>query len=55
MVPLTAARCSIDIFARWLCPVILVARTSLGTINHTLLSIEALRARASNPGNRLHR
>ena len=34
-----------DVFARWGCPVVLVARTSLGTINHSLLSIEALRAR----------
>ena len=34
-----------DIFALWNLPVILVARTSLGTINHSLLSIEALRAR----------
>ena len=36
----------IDLFARWRAPVLLVARTSLGTINHSLLSIEALRARS---------
>ena len=35
----------IDLFARWRAPVLLVARTSLGTINHSLLSIEALRGR----------
>lgn len=35
-----------DLFARWRSPVVLVARTSLGTINHSLLSIEALRRRA---------
>jgi dethiobiotin synthetase len=35
-----------DLFARWRLPVVLVARTGLGTINHSLLSIEALRARA---------
>ncbi len=35
----------IDLFARWRAPVLLVARTSLGTINHSLLSIEALRTR----------
>ena len=35
----------IDLFARWGAPVLLVARTSLGTINHSLLSIEALCAR----------
>ncbi len=34
-----------DQFARWGLPVVLAARTALGTINHTLLSIEALRAR----------
>ncbi|HWU95070.1 MAG TPA: AAA family ATPase, partial [Sphingomonas sp.] len=34
-----------DLFARWGLPTLLVARTSLGTINHSLLSIAALRAR----------
>ncbi|MGZ3195482.1 MAG: dethiobiotin synthase [Croceibacterium sp.] len=34
-----------DLLARWGLPVVLAARTALGTINHTLLSIEALRAR----------
>ena len=34
-----------DLFARWQLPVVLAARTALGTINHSLLSIEALRAR----------
>ncbi|HWJ70903.1 MAG TPA: dethiobiotin synthase [Sphingobium sp.] len=36
----------IDQFARWQAPVLLVARTTLGTINHCLLSVESLRARA---------
>lgn len=45
MVPLTRATLFIDIFARWKLPVILCARTKLGTINHTLLSLEALRNR----------
>jgi dethiobiotin synthetase len=36
---------AVDLFARWALPVILVARTTLGTINHSLLSLEALRAR----------
>lgn len=45
MVPLTQDTLFIDVFARWKLPVILVARTSLGTINHSLLSIAALRAR----------
>jgi dethiobiotin synthetase len=35
----------IDQFAAWNAPVLLVARTALGTINHSLLSIEALKVR----------
>lgn len=35
----------IDQFALWGAPVLLVARTALGTINHSLLSFEALKAR----------
>lgn len=35
----------IDLFAEWNYPVLLVARTGLGTINHSLLSIEAMRSR----------
>ncbi|PBB24564.1 ATP-dependent dethiobiotin synthetase BioD [Mesorhizobium sp. WSM4307] len=46
MVPLNRHTRFIDIFAEWRLPVILCARTTLGTINHTLLSIEALRARS---------
>jgi dethiobiotin synthetase len=46
MVPLTRRILLIDVFARWGAPTILCARTRLGTINHTLLSIEALRRRA---------
>ncbi|WP_454915715.1 dethiobiotin synthase [Xanthobacter sediminis] len=45
MVPLTDDLLTIDLFARWGLPVVLVARAGLGTINHTLLSLEALRAR----------
>lgn len=45
LVPLSANLLYADIFARWACPVVLVARTALGTINHSLLSIEALRRR----------
>lgn len=46
LVPLTDdGFCMADLFARWGVPVVLVARTGLGTINHSLLSIEALRAR----------
>jgi dethiobiotin synthetase len=45
LVPLTRELVNIDVFARWRAPVVLCARTTLGTINHTLLSIEAIRAR----------
>lgn len=45
MVPLRRDCLNIDLFADWQLPVVLCARTSLGTINHTLLSIEALRLR----------
>lgn len=45
MVPLNRTTLFIDVFARWKLPVVLCARTQLGTINHTLLSIEALRRR----------
>lgn len=46
MVPLTRRVLFIDLFQRWAAPIVLVARTGLGTINHTLLSVEALRRRA---------
>ncbi|NIJ21003.1 dethiobiotin synthetase [Sphingomonas naasensis] len=45
LVPLARDLVYADMFARWRLPVVLVARTALGTINHSLLSIEALRAR----------
>ncbi|MGO4566339.1 dethiobiotin synthase [Rhizobium sp. 2YAF20] len=45
LVPLTDRLLFADLFARWQVPVILCARTALGTINHSLLSLEALRNR----------
>ncbi len=45
MVPVRRDLLQIDLFKHWGAPVILCARTGLGTINHTLLSVEALRAR----------
>jgi dethiobiotin synthetase len=45
MVPLTRDTLYVDQFVTWSLPVILVARTSLGTINHSLSSIEALKMR----------
>lgn len=44
MVPLNDHATFLDVFARWQLPVILCARTALGTINHSLLSLAALRA-----------
>ncbi len=46
LVPLTRSVLQIDLVARWAVPVILCASTRLGTINHSLLSIEALKRRA---------
>jgi dethiobiotin synthetase len=45
LVPVTRKLLFADLFARWGMPAVLVAWTGLGTINHSLLSIEALRAR----------
>ena len=45
LVPLGDDLLYADLFARWGLPTIVVARTALGTINHSLLTIEALRAR----------
>ncbi|MBO9711824.1 dethiobiotin synthase [Sphingomonas sp.] len=45
LVPLAGELLYADLFAHWRAPVILVARTALGTINHSLLSLEALRIR----------
>ena len=45
LVPLSETLLQIDVFASWRLPVILCARTQLGTINHTLLSLEAMAKR----------
>ncbi|WP_447952695.1 dethiobiotin synthase [Sphingopyxis chilensis] len=45
LVPVTRTTLYADLFAAWQIPVIVCARTALGTINHSLLTIEALRAR----------
>ncbi|MCC7254093.1 dethiobiotin synthase [Hyphomicrobium sp.] len=45
MVPVNRQTLMIDVFASWRLPVVLIARTALGTINHSLLSIEALNGR----------
>jgi len=45
LVPVTRRLLYADLFARWRVPVIVCARTGLGTINHSLMTIEALRSR----------
>ncbi|MDA8230990.1 MAG: dethiobiotin synthase [Magnetospirillum sp.] len=45
MVPLNDAALMVDLMVRLGLPAIVVARSGLGTINHTLLTLEALRRR----------
>lgn len=45
LVPVTRTLLYADLLARWGHPAVIVARTGLGTINHSLLTIEALRTR----------
>ncbi|HEY0596904.1 dethiobiotin synthase [Sphingopyxis sp.] len=47
LVPVTRTTLYADLFAKWQVPVIVCARTSLGTINHSLLTIEALKSRGA--------
>lgn len=43
MVPLNERELVLDMIAKFALPTVIVARSGLGTINHTLLTIEALR------------
>jgi dethiobiotin synthetase len=45
LVPLRDDLLQIEVLERWQLPVLLATRSTLGTINHTLLSLEALRSR----------
>jgi len=49
LVPMNHRYLIIDVIQRLNCPCVIVASTALGTINHTLLSLEALRARRLSP------
>jgi dethiobiotin synthase len=49
LVPINRQTLQIALFSRWRAPVIVVTRTALGTINHTLLTLEALQRRAIEP------
>jgi malonyl-CoA O-methyltransferase len=46
LVPLNERQLMIDVMSVLGMPVVIAARSGLGTINHTLLTVEALRARA---------
>lgn len=45
LVPYGEELLQVDCIAEWEAPVLLTARSGLGTLNHTLLSLEALRGR----------
>jgi len=45
LVPIAPGQCMADLIARLGLPVIVAARAGLGTLNHTLLTLEALRLR----------
>lgn len=45
LVPFANNLFAADLFAIWGLPVIVVARTALGTINHSLLTLEVLKVR----------
>ncbi len=49
LVPLNHTEVTIDVFCKWNFPWILVSRNYLGSINHTLLTIEALKYRGIRP------
>lgn len=46
LVPINKEALMIDLIVQMNVPVLLVARSAIGTINHTLLSLEALRSRS---------
>jgi len=46
LVPINEDTLQIDLITMWSLPVIIAARSSLGTINHSLLTIEALKKRS---------
>lgn len=45
LVPISARQTMVHVMARLLLPVVVVAPSGLGTINHTVLTLEALRSR----------
>jgi malonyl-CoA O-methyltransferase len=49
LVPVSETDLMVDLMILLALPVVIVARSTLGTINHTLLTLEALRARGIRP------
>lgn len=49
MVPITGRKTMLDLSAKMGLPVLLVGRAGLGTLNHVLLSVEALKSRGIIP------
>lgn len=49
LVPLNNDTLQLDLFAEWNCHWILVSKHYLGSINHTLLTMEALKSRGIDP------
>lgn len=47
LVPIASGLSMADLATRWELPLVIVARANLGTINHTLLTLEAARARGA--------
>ncbi len=47
-VPINQHECLLDLMKKFHLPIIIVSRGTLGTLNHTLLTIEALRTRGLN-------
>ena len=45
LVPLNDSCTNLDLVAKWSCAVVVVSKHYLGSINHTLLTLEALRSR----------
>jgi dethiobiotin synthetase len=48
LVPLTLQTLTIDLFASWGCEWVIVSRHYIGSINHSLLTLEALKRRSLN-------
>lgn len=48
LVPFTKDKFTTDVIHHLNTPVILIARSKLGTLNHTLLSLEVMKARGNN-------